>query len=158
MEIPKQCTHHCLRIDESTRNTNRHSSGRNFGGRSDQEGRVKGVELRRRMLGDSHVCARCLGKLRNEGRRQSIGNKQHRRMQGNVSRGQHARRLRRNHRFAAVMALVRSVTRHRTTTLHALLVLRHCRQAVSELQKQYSRRGQHNKCGFPNHFLKLYEV
>ena len=157
MEIPKQCKHHCLRIEESTRNTNRHSSRKNFGGRSDQEGRMKGVELRRRMLGDSQIFARCLGKLRNEGRRQNIGNKQYRRMQGNVSRRQNARRLRRSHRLAAVMALVRSITRHRTTTLHALLVLRHGRHAVCELREQYRRHGQHNKCGFPHHLFKLYE-
>ena len=63
-------------------------------------------------------------------------------MERNVSDGQHAGRLRRNHRLAAIVALIGRIAGHGTAALHALLVLRHRGHAVRKLQAQKGDHGQ----------------
>ena len=63
--------------------------------------------------------------------------------------------MRRNHRFAAIVTLVRRVTGHGTTALHALLILGHGGHAVGELQKQDRDDREHEKCSSPNYLSKL---
>jgi hypothetical protein len=77
-------------------------------------------------------------------------------MYRHLSRGQNAGRLGRNHRFAAFLALIRAITRHGTTALHALLVLGYSGHAVSELQKQYRGYRQSHEDDSPSHTFELY--
>lgn len=123
---------------------------------SDQEGRMKRVELRRRMLRSREISGRCRGNRKDLRHRQYIRRDDRWGMQRDVRRWQYARRLRRNHRLAAVVTLVRRVTGHRPAALHALLILGHRRHAVCELQEQHRGYCQHDESGFPSHLLRLH--
>ena len=57
-------------------------------------------------------------------------------MERHVSDGQHAGGLRRSHRLAAIVSLIGWIAGHGTAAFHTLLVLRHRRHAVRELQAQ----------------------
>jgi hypothetical protein len=114
---------------------------------------MKGVQFGRRMLRSREFRARRFGKLRDLRCRQDIRHIHHWRMQCHVSHRKNTGRLRGSHRFAAVMTLVRWVTGHGAAALHALLIHRHGRHAVGELQKQDRDHRQHDECVFPNHLL-----
>ena len=102
---------------------------------------MKRVQLRRRMLRSREISGRCRGKRKDLWHREYICRDDRWRMQGNVCRWQYARRLRRNHRLAAIVRLVRWIARHRTAALHRLLVSGHRREAVRKLQhKERSQR------------------
>jgi len=88
---------------------------------------------------------------------QNIRNNDQLCMKRRLRNGKDVRRLRRNHPFAAIMTLIRGIARHRTATLHGLLVESHRRRAIYELQKQYRCHGKHQKLDSPNHSLQLYE-
>ena len=103
---------------------------------------MKGVQLGRRMLGSLEIQARCFGVPHYLRRSENIGHDHHGRMEGNVSDGQHAGRLRRNHSLTAIVTLIGRIAGHGTATLHALLVLRHRGHAVRKLQAQQGDHGQ----------------
>jgi hypothetical protein len=104
---------------------------------------VKGVQLGRRMRRSLKFKARCFGIRRYLGRGKNIGHNYHRGLERHVSDWQHARRLRRNHPLAAIVALIGRIARHRPAALHTLLVLRHRGHAVRKLQAQKGDHG-HN--------------
>ena len=97
---------------------------------------MKHVQLGRRMLGSREFSARRFGKLQEPQRRQDIRHFDHRRIECDVSRRKHTRRLRGSHRFAAVVTLVRRVAGHRSAALPALLVLSYGGHAIGERQEQ----------------------
>ena len=57
-------------------------------------------------------------------------------MERYMSNWQYAWRLRRNHALTAIVTLIGRIAVHRTTTLHALRVLRRRGHAVRKLQTQ----------------------
>jgi len=97
---------------------------------------MKGVKLRWRVLRSFKVRARCTRKLMDLWGRQDIGHEHDGGLQHYVSDWQHARGLRGNHRFTAIMAPIGRVAGHRATALHALLVLGHGGHAIRKLQPQ----------------------
>ena len=103
---------------------------------SDQEGRMKRVQLRRRMLRSLEVQARNFSVRRRLRRSKNIGHNHHRRMERSMSNWQYAWRLRGNHALAAIVTLVRRIAGHGTAALHTLLILRHRGRAVRKLQAQ----------------------
>src|SRR6266436_673389 len=72
-------------------------------------------------------------------------------MERHVSDGQHAGRLRRNQRLAAIVALIGRIAGHGTAALHALLVLRHRGHAVRKLQAQKGDHGQNYEYSLAHH-------
>jgi hypothetical protein len=88
------------------------------------------------MLGGHEVSACRVGKFYDMGRSQNVCHKHHGCVQRDMCSRQNTRRLRRNHRLAAIVGLVRRVARHGATALHALLVFGRCGHAVSKLQAQ----------------------
>ena len=138
--------------NETERETHQCVAAR-FRSGSDQEGRMKRVELRGRMLRSREIQTRNLGVWHRLGRNKNICENHHGRMQRNVRGWQHAWRLGRNHRLAAIVSLIRGVTRHRATALHAPLILGCGRHAVRELQEQDRDNCQHDESGFPSHLF-----
>lgn len=117
---------------------------------------MKRVQLRRRMLRSCEIRGRRFRRRKDLWHRQYIRCDHHWRMQCDVRRWQYARRLRRNHRLAALVTLVRQVTVHRPAAVHALLVLGRGRRAVRELKQRDRDNGQHDKYGLPSHLSRLY--
>ena len=85
------------------------------------------------MLRSLEIQARNFSVRRRPQRRKNIRRNHLRRMERYMGDRQHAWRLRRNHPLAAIVTLVRRVTRHRAAALLALLVLGRGRHAVREL-------------------------
>lgn len=75
---------------------------------------------------------------------QTVSDKHQRGVQRDVGRWQSTRRLRRNRRLAAIMALVGLVAEHRTAALHALLIMSHREHAVGKLHYEDCEQGQHH--------------
>lgn len=97
---------------------------------------MKGVQFRRRMRRSVEIQARYFGVRHGLRRFKNIGGNHHGRMERHVSDGQHAGGLGRSHRLAAIVTLIGWIAGHRTAAFHTLLVLRHRRHAVRELQAQ----------------------
>jgi hypothetical protein len=70
------------------------------------------------------------------GGRKDVGDDHYGGMERDMCDRQNVRRLCGNHTFAAIMTLHRRIAGHGTAALHALFVLRHCGNAIRELQAQ----------------------
>lgn len=97
---------------------------------------MKRVEFRWRMLRSREVGGGRIRNLQNLRYRQDSSRDQRYGMQRHLGRWQYAWRVRRHHRLAAIVGLIRGIARHRPTALHALRVLRHGGHAIRELQDQ----------------------
>lgn len=67
---------------------------------------------------------------------------------------QDAWRLRRDHRLAAVVRLIRRIARHRAAALHRLLVSRPRGEAVRKLQHKERSHPQNQECHPANHLFQ----
>jgi hypothetical protein len=66
-------------------------------------------------------------------------------MKRDACRCKHIQRLRRSHGLATAVGKIRWRARHRTAALHGVLIRRHGRHAIRELQKQQRAYRQSNK-------------
>jgi len=97
---------------------------------------MKLVQFGRRMLWSCKFSTSCVRKFLDLRGRQEISHEHCGWMQCHMRHWQHALDLRRSHRFAAVVTLVRRVAGHGTAALHALLVPGRGGHAVRKLQAQ----------------------
>jgi len=67
----------------------------------------------------------------------------------------YARRLRRDHRLAAIVSLICRIAGHGAAALHRLLISGHGSEAVSKLQRKECRQRQNQECHSAIHLLKL---
>lgn len=102
----------------------------------DQEGSVKSIKLWGRMLLGSNNWRRRRGLPDDRKNPRILKGSNGRGMQRDVPRWQHARSFRRHHVLAAALAMVSRRAGHGAATLHALLIKRHCRQAIGKPEKQ----------------------
>jgi hypothetical protein len=118
---------------ETEKETGRHVAAPWSSG-SDQEGRIKSVQLRWRMLRRLEIQARNVGARRQLGQSENIGDDQNRRFECDVCDRQHVGGLLGNHPFAAIVTLIGRIAGHGTAALHAFLVWSCCGQTVRKLQ------------------------
>jgi hypothetical protein len=122
----------------------------------DQKRRIERVQLCRRVL----WCLKsCRGNVRERnyfGRRKMIYDGRDWNIQNGMLRWQDARRLRRNHRLAAIVRLIGRIARHRAAALHRLLVGGYGGQTVRKLQDKERSERQNQECHPANHVIRLY--
>ena len=110
-------------------------------GELNQERRIERVQLGRRVLRCFKTQARNLREDRHFGRRKVIYDRCGWNIQDGMLRWQHVGCIRRTHRFAAIVRLVRGIAWHRDAALHRLLVSGHRGETVRKLQhKERSQR------------------
>ena len=125
-------------------------------GELNQEGRIECVQLGRRVLRCFKTQARNLHEDRHFGHRKVIYDRCGWNIQDSMLRWQHAWRLRRNDRLAAIVRLVRWIAWHRTAALHRLLVSGHRGEAVRKLQHKERSQRQNQECHLANHLVRFY--
>src|SRR5882724_3595374 len=97
------------------------------------------------MLGSLKIGTRYTRKLMDLWGWQDIGHEHDGSVERHMGDWQHTRRLRRNHRLTAIMALIGRVAGHRTAALHTLPVLGHRGHAIRKLQAQKGDRSQNHE-------------